>query len=290
MREIPSNNLEGAMKKVIQEWSVNPDLAKSILQSYEAHKNGILVYTKENLAWLRKILGIQSHEWFFGMSEILALKKVIGIQVSQIISEAKIKPSSQEKHSVPKVDFQNQWHIPVSEVMLARRNYEKYKANIWPTITKIAPLVGMNPEKILAVCAQESRFDIWARSQVGAKGLMQVMPQTLSGVSKLLLKWKTINAWPEEKYYAQVREMAKSQGIDMKNLISSSGPLWKNIIVGTIYLSYLLKNYGEEKWLQIYNGGIGKIWKTEENRNFASGVRAWERTIMASYKPENELA
>jgi len=42
------------------------------------------------------------------MSEILALKKVIGIQVSQIIPEPKTKPSSQEKHSIPKVDFQNQ--------------------------------------------------------------------------------------------------------------------------------------------------------------------------------------
>ncbi len=290
MTEQISNRLEWVMKKVIQEWSISPDIAKSILNTYEVHKNGTLIYTKENLAGLRKILGIHSHEGFFGMPEVLALKKVIGFQVSQIISEPKIQQTSQEKHPVPKVDFQNRWHVPVSEVMLARRNYEKHKANIWPTITKIAPLVGMNPEKILAVCVQESWFDIWARSQVGAKGLMQVMPQTLSGVSKLLLKWKTINAWPEEKYYAQVREMAKSQGIDMKNLISSSGPLWKNIIVGTIYLSYLLKNYGEEKWLQIYNGGIGKIWKTEENRNFASGVRAWERTIMASYKPENELA
>ncbi|NRH20954.1 transglycosylase SLT domain-containing protein [Candidatus Gracilibacteria bacterium] len=288
MSEQISNHLEGVMKKVIQEGSINSDVAKTILNTYEAHKNGMLVYTKETLAGLRKVLGIQSHEGLFGMSEVLALKKIVGIQVSNIISNSykatNISPGVQQH---PQVNFHGGGSIPLGEVMLARGNYEKHKANIWPVITKIAPIVDMNPEKILAVCAQESRFDIGAKSQVGARGLMQIMPQTLSGVSKLLINGKTVNAGPEEKYYAQVRETAKSQGIDMKNLISSSGPLGKNIIVGTIYLSYLLKNFGEEKGLQVYNGGTGK---TPESRNFASGVKAWEKTIVASNSSENKVA
>lgn len=288
MSEQISNHLEWVMKKVIQEWSINSDVAKTILNTYEAHKNGMLVYTKETLAGLRKVLWIQSHEGLFWMPEVLALKKIVGIQVSNIISNSykatNISPWVQQH---PQVNFHGWWSIPLGEVMLARWNYEKHKANIWPVITKIAPIVDMNPEKILAVCAQESRFDIWAKSQVGARGLMQIMPQTLSWVSKLLINWKTVNAWPEEKYYAQVRETAKSQGIDMKNLIGSSGPLWKNIIVGTIYLSYLLKNFWEEKWLQVYNGGTGK---TPESRNFASGVKAWEKTIVASNSSENKVA
>jgi len=41
------------------------------------------------------------------MPEVLALKKIVGIQVSNIISGSKVQQTSQEKHPVPKVDFQN---------------------------------------------------------------------------------------------------------------------------------------------------------------------------------------
>ena len=78
--------------------------------------------------------------------------------------------------------------------MLAQKNYQQCKDQVWPVISQIAPLVNMDPEKILAVCAQESRFQISAISGKGAQGLMQVMPPTMNGIIRHLRTGKTQNA------------------------------------------------------------------------------------------------
>lgn len=140
----------------------NPEIAKSILQSYEAHKNGMLVYTKENLAWLRKILGIQSHEWFFGMSEILALKSYWYSGFSNY-PRTKNKTIFSRKAFDSKSGFSNQWHIPVSEVMLARRNYEKHKAT-FGQLSQNSSWVWI-PKN---TCSMRSGKSIWYQSKISS--------------------------------------------------------------------------------------------------------------------------
>ncbi len=298
MLENSSNNLEPILKKVMQKGSLDSQDAQGILDMYEKNKLGTIHYTKESIIWLRKILWLDAREWLFGATEIQALRKIVSIQVWNIVDWATPKaldPTSQGtiskpswlSDSSPHVAFlSNQGRIPVSEVMLAQKNYQQCKDQVWPVISQIAPLVNMDPEKILAVCAQESRFQISAISGKGAQGLMQVMPPTMNGIIRHLRTGKTQNAWPEEKYYAQVRERAKSQGVDINSLIDANTSLWKNITIGTIYLSYLVKTYWEEGGLSRYNSGPTTN-QSRENRAYVGWVRAWEKIITATNKPDS---
>lgn len=303
MAEILSDNLEPILKKVIVKWSLDSADAKKILDTYEKNKFGSLKYTKESLAWLRKILSIETREGFFGLPEIQALTKIVSTQVSSILSwPEKVAVTQTDQVVVPKwegvdpkktpaphVVFQPVWSIPVGDVMLARENYQKCKDQIWPVISQVAPIVNMDPEKILAVCAQESRFVIDARSWKGAQGLMQVMPPTMKGILKFLRIWNTQNAGPEEKYYAQVREKANAKGVDINSLIDNVSSLGKNVAIGTIYLSYLIKTFWEEWGLRRYNSGPS-INGSRENRKYAWWVKDWEKVIMATSKPDTTVS
>lgn len=300
MIETSPNNLEPILKKVTQKWSLDSQDARVILDIYEKNKLGTIHYTKESITWLRKVLGLDAREWLFGATEIQALRKVISAQVWNIIAPdttqrqweslpaVSVNPQgAQWWESVPHVEFHTtHGRIPVSEVMRAQRNYQQCKDQVWPVISQIAPIVNIDPEKILAVCAQESRFELSAVSGKGAQGLMQVMPPTMDGIMKHLRVGKTQNAWPEEKYCAQVRERAKSQGLDINSLINTITSLGKNIAVGTIYLSYLIKTFWEEGWLRRYNSGPTTN-RSRENRAYAGWVRAWEKIITATNKPDS---
>lgn len=83
---------------------------------------------------------------------------------------------------------------PIKEVMLAQKNYENCKDQIQPVINQVAPIVNVKKDTVLAVCAQESRFNTAAISSAGAQGVMQVMPKTFSGINRFLQNGKIINA------------------------------------------------------------------------------------------------
>jgi soluble lytic murein transglycosylase len=108
-------------------------------------------------------------------------------------------------------------------------------------IKKYASEYNVDALLVCAVINCESSFDVYATSKKGAIGLMQIMPSTA--------KW-----------------CAQKLGIEY-----SAGDLYSaeyNIKIGTYYLSYLLKKFGDERLaLCAYNAGEGNVIKwLNENR------------------------
>ena len=90
-----------------------------------------------------------------------------------------------------------------------------------------------NPLILLSIIKEESHFDAKAKSSVGARGLMQLMPQTAN-------------------------EIKKSYGIVLNTPDYLYVPK-NNIQIGSMYFSKLKKMNDGDEFLSIlsYNGGYG---------------------------------
>ncbi len=103
---------------------------------------------------------------------------------------------------------------------------------------------GLSVDKALlnALIRQESRFNPKAKSAVGARGLMQIMPATASFITK----------------DSTLRKKGKSKLFDVE----------LNLKIGQMYIEYLLNfpNVKENlfKFLLAYNAGPGNLKKQEE--------------------------
>jgi len=64
-------------------------------------------------------------------------------------------------------------------------------------VSRYSQEYNVDPRLVLAVIRTESRFYSQAKSQVGAKGLMQIMPETGLWIAKQL----KINEYTEDKLY-----------------------------------------------------------------------------------------
>lgn len=98
------------------------------------------------------------------------------------------------------------------------------------TILEESERYGYDWELILAIIMTESQFDPWARSHKGARGLMQVMPDTA--------KW-----------------LSPQLGLEYEGFSSLYDPEY-NIKLGTRYLYMMHQKYGDiEKAIAAYNRG-----------------------------------
>ncbi len=121
-----------------------------------------------------------------------------------------------------------------------------YRVDHVPTILREAESTGLSPHLIASVIFVESRFRINARSEVGAIGLMQLMPETAEEVAgKLAL----------EDYR-------------LEQLLDPD----VNIALGSAYLKDLHLMFGSERdALAAYNAGPSHVWHwqdTPESRPF----------------------
>ena len=130
------------------------------------------------------------------------------------------------------------------------RNYhlERSVNDIWSLAQHIvdeADNVGVAPSLLLAVIMVESNFDPCAVSPVGAKGLMQVMPQRILG-----------------------REKAATDFAFNHHLVYD--PYW-NISFGAAYLQELISRFGSvEMALSAYNRGPTRVSRQLRNRTYRS--------------------
>jgi soluble lytic murein transglycosylase len=103
-----------------------------------------------------------------------------------------------------------------------------------PTIEEQAKANGLDPLFVATVIRQESGFRPWARSKVGAIGLMQLMPKTA--------RWAAEQSGLKGYQDAQLAEPAT------------------NIKLGCWYLKYLFSQFHNPAMvLAAYNGGEGNV-------------------------------
>ena len=126
-----------------------------------------------------------------------------------------------------------------------RRGYMKAISKYKPIIKKYSKRYGFDWRLIVAQIMQESRFREKARSHVGAKGLMQIMPRTASDLSKELdIQYILKN--PRENIAAGIYHMKKQYGhfpnADFQNRTKLS--------------------------LAAYNCGVGRIYDAQQMTKF----------------------
>ena len=117
------------------------------------------------------------------------------------------------------------------------------RREIAATILNVAHRYDLSPELLLAVIFTESSFDPHAESEVGALGLMQLMPATATQLARELeLEWKSSDLLTDPEV---------------------------NILLGSFYLRKLLHRYDDlNVALAAYNVGPNRLRTImrEENR------------------------
>jgi len=144
-------------------------------------------------------------------------------EVSDIRANLQIKPTQTK----PKIDFEQQvWEQDIRQLIQRWVPNEEEAGSIARWVYVYSIRFDISPELLLGLMAIESRFDHFAVSNVGARGLMQVMPF-----------WK------------------KEIGQPSDNLFE----IETNIRYGSAILKHYLKRYKtERRALAAYNGSLGK--------------------------------
>ncbi len=113
-----------------------------------------------------------------------------------------------------------------------------------PFINKYADENGLDPLLVASVINVESGFNPKAKSQMDARGLMQILPDT--------------GKWIAERMSIEYEE---------ENLFDPE----YNIRLGTHYLDYLIDHFGDlDLAIAAYNGGIGNVQKWLEDRSVST--------------------
>ncbi|MDD2421610.1 MAG: lytic transglycosylase domain-containing protein [Heliobacteriaceae bacterium] len=112
---------------------------------------------------------------------------------------------------------------------------------------------GVDPYLVTAIIRRESKFWVWAESHQGAKGLMQLMPQTAQWIAEQI---PVAEYKPEKLYEPAV-----------------------NIRMGCWYLANLQREFGGNIPLVIaaYNGGRGNIQQWLQERRWSGKEQAVDR-------------
>jgi soluble lytic murein transglycosylase len=143
--------------------------------------------------------------------------------------------------------------LPETEIAVARRAGVAGQVLLdagWPLAADIPADAGLEPALALGIIRQESSFDTGTVSPAGARGLMQLMPETARDVAKL---------------------------IGMRTpLPSLTGDPAANIRLGSVYLHGLLDQYDGCAPLAIaaYNAGPNRVqqWLTDNGDPRTPGV------------------
>jgi soluble lytic murein transglycosylase len=145
----------------------------------------------------------------------------------------------------------------------------------WRTeLNDAATRAALDPYFVAAVVREESSFDPLARSRVGARGLMQLMPDT-------------------------ARQLAKGRGLPAgDDMLADPGA---NLSLGSAYLAGLMKEFGEPRLaVAAYNAGPARVrewWKARASDDIEVWVelipfdetRFFVRRVMLSWEEYRRL-
>jgi len=143
------------------------------------------------------------------------------------VSDIRANFQAAKTQKKPNIDFEQQvWEQDIKQLIQRWVPNEEEAGSIARWVYVYSVRFDISPELLLGLIAVESRFDHFAVSNVGARGLMQVMPF-----------WK------------------KELGQSSDNLFE----IETNIRYGSAILKHYLKRYKtERRALAAYNGSLGK--------------------------------
>ncbi len=98
--------------------------------------------------------------------------------------KALLKKAANESDSFPDRFDAEVWLADMSRRLEKKLPYPSYRVELLKTVHYEARRAGLQPELVLAVIHVESNFNPFAVSNVGARGLMQVMPFWLKEIGK----------------------------------------------------------------------------------------------------------
>jgi soluble lytic murein transglycosylase len=141
-------------------------------------------------------------------------------------------------------------------------------------LTDAASRASLDPFLVAAVVREESSFDPQARSRVGARGLMQLMPDT-------------------------ARQLAKGRGLPPGD--DALADPAANLVLGSAYLAALMREFGEPRLaVAAYNAGPARVrewWKARTSDDVETWVelipydetRFFVRRVMLSWEEYRRL-
>ena len=141
-------------------------------------------------------------------------------------------------------------------------------------LTDAASRASVDPFLVAAVVREESSFDPQARSRVGARGLMQLMPDT-------------------------ARQLARGRGLPSGEEVLVDPAA--NLVLGSAYLAALMREFGEPRLaIAAYNAGPARVrewWKGRANDDVETWVelipydetRFFVRRVMLSWEEYRRL-
>jgi len=146
----------------------------------------------------------------------------------------------------------------------------------WRTeLTDAASRASVDPYLVAAVVREESSYNAQARSRVGARGLMQLMPET-------------------------ARPMARHRGLPFNDGALLDEPS-ANLMLGSAHLAGLLKEFGDPRLaVAAYNAGATPVrqwWKTRPSDDMEVWVelipftetRGFVRRVMLAWEEYRRL-
>ena len=179
----------------------------------------------------------------------------LSLITGQVIAATQERPDADLRHVLEKAisdsdSFSDRfeaevWLMDMSTRLKSRVPNDADRLELLKNIHYEAKRAELAPELVLAVINTESNFDRWAISQVGAQGLMQIMPFWLKEIPQ-----------------------AGDNLFDIRT----------NLRFGcTILKHYLKKEKGDfQRALARYNGSLGKVWYP--NRVFDTLRKRWFRS------------
>lgn len=129
--------------------------------------------------------------------------------------------------------------IVVNEIPSFQTTTQDNAKRIIPIAVNIAKEIGVSPELVVSVIWTESHFKSSAKSNVGANGLMQIMPKTRIALLK------------EMKNFNSIISKNLNKGLSYTEL--------ESLVLGTYYLKKLNKRF-KSKNLAILAYNMGPTW------------------------------
>jgi len=177
---------------------------------------------------LTEIQGVQ--EIFQRIREIESLPNKLESETSKLFAKNPINKTEFSKELESQISKSEEIPQPVKKVLSVGQNLSQVKpvkSSVDSIIQKEAKAKGLDPDLVRAIIKAESNFNSKAVSPVGAKGLMQLMPET-------------------------------AEMLGVENPFNSS----QNIKGGTKYLKDLMKTFKDKDLaLAAYNAGPGAVKK-----------------------------